>query len=229
MHNFNDYFNFSPNLRDNFFGLNQISLQENYYKQLSESLQKKINILEAKIKKKKKKMANKDYDGDGKIESSKDEYFGSKDKAIKAAMKKKKTFKEGREVVGGGLIYGGFPKKLNESKKPLLGPDGIEFPSEAFAALYGEFTKARETFKTTDPNNPNFEQIKKTHDTLRDRLDNHPDSETWEARVVDHINKLAELEGPDEPAFPEEPVDDERKVPGSDYRYLRSTGRSSLS
>ena len=29
------------------------------------------------------KMADKDYDGDGKIESSKDEYFGSRDKAIK--------------------------------------------------------------------------------------------------------------------------------------------------
>ena len=29
------------------------------------------------------KMADKDYDGDGKIESSKEEYFGSRDKAIK--------------------------------------------------------------------------------------------------------------------------------------------------
>ena len=35
------------------------------------------------------KMAAKDYDGDGKVESSKDEYFGSKDKAIKKAMGKK--------------------------------------------------------------------------------------------------------------------------------------------
>lgn len=32
--------------------------------------------------------ADKDYDGDGKIESSTDEYMGSRDKAIKAAMKK---------------------------------------------------------------------------------------------------------------------------------------------
>ena len=39
------------------------------------------------------KMAKKDYDGDGKVESSKDEYFGSKDKAIKKAMGKK--IKEG--------------------------------------------------------------------------------------------------------------------------------------
>jgi len=39
------------------------------------------------------KMAKKDYDGDGKVESSKYEYFGSKDKAIKKAMGKK--IKEG--------------------------------------------------------------------------------------------------------------------------------------
>ena len=38
--------------------------------------------------KKKGKKAKKDYDGDGKLESSEDEYKGSKDKAIKKAMKK---------------------------------------------------------------------------------------------------------------------------------------------
>lgn len=35
------------------------------------------------------KKAKKDYDGDGKVESGKDEYMGSKDKAIKKAMGKK--------------------------------------------------------------------------------------------------------------------------------------------
>ena len=35
-----------------------------------------------------KKKAKKDYDGDGKVESGKAEYFGSKNKAIKKAMKK---------------------------------------------------------------------------------------------------------------------------------------------
>jgi hypothetical protein len=37
------------------------------------------------------KKAKKDYDGDGKVESGKDEYMGSRDKAIKKAMGKKKT------------------------------------------------------------------------------------------------------------------------------------------
>ena len=34
-------------------------------------------------------VADKDYDGDGEVESKKDEYMGSKDKAIKKAMGKK--------------------------------------------------------------------------------------------------------------------------------------------
>ena len=34
------------------------------------------------------KMAKKDHDGDGKIETGKEEYFGARDKAIKKAMKK---------------------------------------------------------------------------------------------------------------------------------------------
>ena len=58
----------------------------NYYKNLCEQLQEKINLLEAKAKKKKKKMATKDYDGDGKLETSEQEYLGSRDKAIKKAM-----------------------------------------------------------------------------------------------------------------------------------------------
>ena len=36
-----------------------------------------------------KKHAKKDYDGDGKLESPKDEYMGSRDRAIKMATGKK--------------------------------------------------------------------------------------------------------------------------------------------
>ena len=45
---------------------------------------------EKKEVKKKSKMADKDYDGDGKVESGTDEYMGSRDKAIKKAMAMKK-------------------------------------------------------------------------------------------------------------------------------------------
>jgi hypothetical protein len=46
---------------------------------------------------KESKMATKDHDGDGKIESGKDEYFGSKDKAIKKALKKVPDMKKVNE------------------------------------------------------------------------------------------------------------------------------------
>ena len=50
--------------------------------------------LSAEVKTESKK-AKKDYDGDGKVESGNDEYFGSKDKAIKKAMAKKGVKSEG--------------------------------------------------------------------------------------------------------------------------------------
>ena len=112
---------------------------EQYYKNLCEQLQSQIDLLEkrfdiSKFKKSKKgdkkdekkgdkkddekddKKSDKDYDGDGKVESSKAEYFGSKDKAIKKSIadkKKKKNLKEGREISGGQFTYGGFPRILN--------------------------------------------------------------------------------------------------------------------
>lgn len=47
-----------------------------------------------------KKIAKKDYDGDGKVESPEQEYKGSKDKAIKTAKSKKtkKTIKESSDI-----------------------------------------------------------------------------------------------------------------------------------
>ena len=85
MHNFKDYLNFSPNPADNAYRLKQMALQE-------------ALLAEAKKKKKKTKsedeLADKDYDGDGKLESKKKEYFGSRDKAIKANMAKEEQKEE---------------------------------------------------------------------------------------------------------------------------------------
>jgi BMFP domain-containing protein YqiC len=118
---------------------------ENYYRNLCEQLQQQLAILEAKMNDKKKdkktvkkgskkeKMADKDYDGDGEVESSKDEYFGSKDKAIKKKMaEKKKVIKEGREVHGGIMNYGGFPRvsKLNENGVVDQFNDGDDKPGD---------------------------------------------------------------------------------------------------
>ena len=46
------------------------------------------------------KKADKDYDGDGKVESGTAEYMGSRDKAIKAAMKKRKVSEAHIEYLG---------------------------------------------------------------------------------------------------------------------------------
>jgi hypothetical protein len=100
-----------------------------YYKALYEQLQAQLNLIEKRFdiskfnKSKKKKNGNKstkDYDGDGKVESGKDEYFGSKDKAIKKAIDKKKALKEGRVIINNNnnIVYGGFPTVLNEAKGP---------------------------------------------------------------------------------------------------------------
>ena len=50
------------------------------------------------------KMAKKDYDGDGKIESGTDEYMGSKDKAIKKAMGKKVAKEHHQKDADGKVI-----------------------------------------------------------------------------------------------------------------------------
>ena len=59
-----------------------------------------------------KKKAKKDYDGDGKVESGKAEYFGSKDKAIKKAMKKEDST-YGYDKKGNSLN----PKDMAKAKK----------------------------------------------------------------------------------------------------------------
>ena len=96
-----------------------------YYKALYEQLQAQLNLIEKRFdiskfnkSKKKGKKSTKDYDGDGKVESGKDEYFGSKDKAIKKAIDKKKktTLKEGTVISYGQISYGGFPRILKEAK-----------------------------------------------------------------------------------------------------------------
>ena len=76
------------------------------------------------------KKAKKDYDGDDKIESGKDEYFGSKDKAIKKAMKKE-SMKEG---------YGSKKKKkksYGESTNKL----GLKSWQSMFEGSYGEIDR----------------------------------------------------------------------------------------
>ena len=100
---------------------------EQYYRNLSEQLERQIAILEAKLKDKKKgkkeKLADKDYDKDGELETSKEEHKGAVDNAIKKNIAKKKgVLKEGREFSTGNIVYGGFPRVMNESQAAYLDP-----------------------------------------------------------------------------------------------------------
>jgi hypothetical protein len=68
------------------------------------------------------KKADKDHDGDGKVESSKEEYFGSKDKAIKKAMAKEEvTVEEG---------YKSLPADKMKKQQKGKGRDG-DGPAQA--------------------------------------------------------------------------------------------------
>ena len=71
------------------------------------------------------KKADKDYDGDGKVESSKAEYFGSKDKAIKKAMKENREMAYGGGKAGKGSGDGSKPAGIKGGKTyTMKGKDG---------------------------------------------------------------------------------------------------------
>ena len=67
------------------------------------------------------KKADKDYDGDGKIESGTDEYMGSKDKAIKKAMKKEAYTVTNADKKGNTPAYQAYKagKKNVKTGKPM--------------------------------------------------------------------------------------------------------------
>ena len=80
---------------------------------------------EKKGKKSGDKKADKDYDGDGEVESSKEEYFGSKDKAIKKAMKENREMAYGGGKPGKGSGDGSKPAGIKGGKTyTMKGKDG---------------------------------------------------------------------------------------------------------
>lgn len=124
------------------------------------------------------KMAKKDYDGDGKVESGKDEYFGSRDKAIKKAMgkkvddKKKVSEHHTKDKDGNTIPHGdGSPSSVEEMKK--FGPGGDPVKKPDF------LNKALDKLKKNTP-------VKKL-----DKAHYEPEAEVIEAKVdtVDPKNK----------------------------------------
>ena len=88
-----------------------------------EKMKKDDDLAGSPNKKKNGKKADKDYDGDGKVESSKDEYFGSKDKAIKKAMGK--DVKEARwwDVDVNEAVYGGKKEAPKDTRMVVTNAD----------------------------------------------------------------------------------------------------------
>ena len=98
------------------------------------------------------KKAAKDYDGDGKIESGKDEYFGSKDKAIKKAMGKKvkEEVEEMKEAIGEGDPQDDAIKqyvKFSSKKRPRPVPKAKK---ESFSDWRNDLSNLIEVAPMTD-------------------------------------------------------------------------------
>ena len=95
-----------------------------------EKMKKDDDLAGSPNKKKNGKKADKDYDGDGKVESSKHEYYGSKDKAIKKAMGKDVKEERWWDVdVNEAMVVTNADKKANTPayqnfKKGLKKKDG---------------------------------------------------------------------------------------------------------
>jgi len=79
--------------------------------------QESLNVRNLLVQLFNEKKADKDYDGDGKVESGKDEYMGSRDKAIKKAMGKNPAVEMEKKRKDDDLFGSPNKKKVNESMK----------------------------------------------------------------------------------------------------------------
>ena len=98
----------------------------NLAKKQAESMEKENKLTElvkqALMNPVTEKKADEDYDGDGKIESSEEEYKGSRDKAIKKAMQKECTQLSGVDVIPTGVMskINNLVKKPSDMAKVML-------------------------------------------------------------------------------------------------------------
>jgi len=100
-----------------------------------EEMKKDDDLAGSPNKKKNGKKADKDYDGDGKVESSKDEYFGSRDKAIKKAMGKKVE----------EAVYGGMKKEKKDTRMVVTNAD-----KKANTPAYQNYKAGNKGYKAAD-------------------------------------------------------------------------------
>ena len=124
-----------------------------------EDMKKDDDLFGSPNKKKNGKKADKDYDGDGKVESSKDEYFGSKDKAIKKAMGK--DVKEARwwDVDINEAVYGGKKEAPKDTRMVVTAAD-----KKANTPAYQKYKAGSKLYKAADHMKEGYGKKKKKHD-----------------------------------------------------------------
>ena len=125
-----------------------------------EKMKKDDDLAGSPNKKKNGKKADKDYDGDGKVESSKDEYFGSKDKAIKKAMGK--DVKEARwwDVDVNEAVYGGKKEAPKDTRMVVTAAD-----KKANTPAYQKYKAGSKLYKAADHMDEGYgKKKKKKHD-----------------------------------------------------------------
>ena len=133
------------------------------------------------------KKAKKDYDGDGKVETGSQEYLGSRDKAIKKAMKKRSVTTEARsnwredlkEIMGEVEKTEGKKSKSKKKNGICINPDTDEEKNkyEAVAAIpavaskvipavaagvgaFGTYLQSKKNSSKTKPYNPSSSRKK---------------------------------------------------------------------
>lgn len=156
------------------------------------------------------KKADKDYDGDGEVESSEDEYQGSKDKAIKKAMNKE--------------AHDADHDEENEDKDVQEEMDNLEFsaigresPEQAVFNAVVSWMKADTEGLTTPEDYEGYNMSDAFDDAkefIRDVLQDISFSE-----VKSHLSGTMSLHDPEEAAF-QASVDDDIRISDSSLRDM---------
>ena len=164
------------------------------------------------------KKADKDYDGDGEVESSEDEYQGSKDKAIKKAMKKESTeFTDEQKEKGKKSQFKQMKDDIDEEEKDVQEEmDTLQFSAEGrvnpvqlvFDAVLG-WMKA-DTEGLVSPEDYEGYSMSDAFDDakafVRDALQDISFSE-----IKSHMSGTVDLGDPEEAAFQASVDDDVRR------------------
>ena len=167
------------------------------------------------------KKADKDYDGDGEVESSEDEYKGSKDKAIKKSMKEESAeFTDEQKEKGKKSQFKQMEDDLDEEGKEVQEEmDTLQFSAEGrinpeqlvFDAVLG-WMKADTEGLTTPEDYEGYsmsDAFDDAKDFIRQALQDISFSE-----IKAHMNSTVDMSDSDEMAF-QQSVDDDIRLDDS--------------